>query len=62
MDLRSFTVYDIFKRNARLFKNRTAIQSEDRRITFRELYDQVMCGDRLVGFPRGFAGEIGSPF
>ncbi|MBU2234707.1 MAG: AMP-binding protein, partial [Proteobacteria bacterium] len=41
MDLRSFTVYDIFKRNARLFKNRTAIQSEERRITFGELYDQV---------------------
>ncbi|MBU1149591.1 MAG: AMP-binding protein [Proteobacteria bacterium] len=41
MDLRSFTIYDIFKRNARLFKNRTAIQSEDRRITFGELYDQV---------------------
>jgi long-chain acyl-CoA synthetase len=41
MDLRSFTVYDIFKRNARLFKNKTAIQSEDRQITFGELYGQV---------------------
>jgi acyl-CoA synthetase (AMP-forming)/AMP-acid ligase II len=41
MELRSFTVYDIFKRNARVFRNRTAIQSEDRRITFGELYDRV---------------------
>lgn len=41
MDLRSFTVYDIFKRNARVFKKRIAIQSEDRKITFGELHDQV---------------------
>ena len=41
MELRSFTVYDIFKRNARVFKNRIAIQSEERRITFGELYDWV---------------------
>jgi long-chain acyl-CoA synthetase len=41
MELRSFTVYDIFKRNARLFKNKIAIQSEDLQITFGELYDQV---------------------
>ena len=41
MDLRSFTLYDIFKRNARVFHNRTAIQSEERRITFGELYDRV---------------------
>ncbi|MEK6534931.1 MAG: AMP-binding protein [Thermodesulfobacteriota bacterium] len=41
MELRSFTVYDIFKRNARVFKNRTAIQSEGERITFGELYDRV---------------------
>ncbi|MCL5808981.1 MAG: AMP-binding protein [Deltaproteobacteria bacterium] len=41
MDLRSFTLYDIFKRNARVFKNRIAIQSEDRQITFGELHDQV---------------------
>ena len=41
MDLRSFTVYDIFKRNARVFKNKIAIQSEDRQITFGELHDQV---------------------
>jgi acyl-CoA synthetase (AMP-forming)/AMP-acid ligase II len=41
MDLHSFTVYDIFKRNACVFKNKVAIQSEDRRITFGELHDQV---------------------
>ncbi len=41
MDLRSFTVFDIFKRNARLFKNRIAIQSEDQQISFGKLYDQV---------------------
>jgi acyl-CoA synthetase (AMP-forming)/AMP-acid ligase II len=41
MDLRSFTVYDIFKRNACVFKKKIAIQSEDRQITFGELHDQV---------------------
>jgi long-chain acyl-CoA synthetase len=41
MDLRSFTIYDIFKRNARIFKSKIAIQSEDLQITFGELYDQV---------------------
>jgi hypothetical protein len=29
MELHSFTIYDIFKRNARLFKNKIAVQSED---------------------------------
>jgi acyl-CoA synthetase (AMP-forming)/AMP-acid ligase II len=41
MDLRSFTIYDIFKRNGRVFKNRVAIQTEDRQITFGGLYNQV---------------------
>jgi long-chain acyl-CoA synthetase len=41
MDLRSFTIYDIFKRNARLFKNKIAVQSEDQQITFGKLFDQV---------------------
>lgn len=41
MELRSFTLYDLFKRNARVFKNRIAIQSGERRITFGELYEQV---------------------
>ena len=49
MELRNFTVYDIFKRNARVFQNRTAIQSDDRRITFGELYDRVnAAAGRLV--------------
>ncbi len=41
MDLRSFTVYDLIKRNAHVFKDRIAIQAEERRITFGELYDQT---------------------
>jgi acyl-CoA synthetase (AMP-forming)/AMP-acid ligase II len=41
MNLRSFTVCDIFKRNAKLFKDKIAIQSEEKRITFGELFDQV---------------------
>jgi long-chain acyl-CoA synthetase len=41
MDLRSFTIYDVFKRNARLFKNKIAVQSEDQQITFGKLFDQV---------------------
>ena len=41
MRVRSFTVYDIYKRNATVFKNRTAIQTENQRITFGELFDQV---------------------
>ncbi len=42
MDLRSFTIYDIFKRNAKLYKAETALLTEDRRrITFGELFEQV---------------------
>lgn len=41
MDLRSFTVYDLFKRNARVFNKRVAVQAEERRVTFGELYDQT---------------------
>jgi acyl-CoA synthetase (AMP-forming)/AMP-acid ligase II len=41
MDLCSFTVYDVFKRNARVFKNRIAIQAEERSLTFGELFDQT---------------------
>jgi acyl-CoA synthetase (AMP-forming)/AMP-acid ligase II len=41
MDLRRFTVYDIFKRNARLFKDKIAIQTEGHQITYGKLYDQV---------------------
>jgi long-chain acyl-CoA synthetase len=41
MKVRSFTIYDIFKRNAKIYKNQTAIQTENQRITFGELFAQV---------------------
>ncbi len=41
MGMHSFTVYDMFKRNADLFKNKTAIKFGDRKITFGELFEQV---------------------
>ena len=42
MELRSFTIYDIFKRNAKIYKTETALLMEDgRRITFGELFEQV---------------------
>lgn len=41
MTVRSFTIYDLFKRNGKIYKNRTAIQTESQRITFGELFDQV---------------------
>ena len=41
MDPHKFSTYDIFKRNARIFKDKIAIQSENQKITFGELYDQV---------------------
>ena len=41
MNVQSFTVYDIFKRNARIHKNQTAIISDNRKISFKELFDQV---------------------
>jgi len=47
MRLRSFTVYDIFKRNATLFKNQIAITSENQKLTYRELLDQV---NRVAGW------------
>ncbi len=41
MNLRSFTIYDLFKRNARLSKEKTAILVDGKEITFGELFDQV---------------------
>ncbi len=41
MKVRSFTIYDIFKRNAKLFKKRTAILTDGEKITYGELFDQV---------------------
>jgi acyl-CoA synthetase (AMP-forming)/AMP-acid ligase II len=42
MDLRDFTVFDVFKRNARCYRSRVALQSGDRKITFAELLDQAL--------------------
>ncbi len=56
MPLRSFTVYDIFKRNARVFGKRTALQTEERSITFGELFSQtrsVMAALASCGVGRG---------
>ncbi len=41
MGMRSFTVYDVFQRNAVLFRDKTAIKFKDDKITFGELFDQV---------------------
>ena len=47
MRIRSFTVYDIYKRNAALFKNQIAIQSENEKVTYGELFNQV---NRVAGW------------
>lgn len=41
MDLRSFTIYDLYKRNAILFKDQIATQMEGNTITYQRLYQQV---------------------
>ncbi len=41
MDLRSFTIYDLYKRNALLYKDRIATQMEGSTVTFKKLYEQV---------------------
>jgi acyl-CoA synthetase (AMP-forming)/AMP-acid ligase II len=50
MRVRSFTVYDIYKRNATLFKNQIAIRSENEKVTYGELFDQV---NRVAGWLTG---------
>src|SRR4030043_1713537 len=50
MRIRSFTVYDIYKRNAALFKNQIAIQSENEKVTYGELFDQ---SNRVAGWLKG---------
>ncbi len=45
MGLKSFTGYDVFKRNADFFGNRVAVVFEEREITFGKL--QAMA-DRIV--------------
>jgi acyl-CoA synthetase (AMP-forming)/AMP-acid ligase II len=47
MGLKSFTVYDVFKRNADFFGNRAAVVFEEREITFGKL--QAMA-DRAAGW------------
>ncbi len=47
MRVRSFTVYDIYKRNAVIYKNRIAIQSEDEKVTYGELFDRA---NRVAGW------------
>ncbi|MCU0613999.1 MAG: long-chain fatty acid--CoA ligase, partial [Desulfobacterales bacterium] len=41
MILQSFTIYDIYKRNAMLFGNDTALVRDENRITHKELFDQI---------------------
>jgi long-chain acyl-CoA synthetase len=41
MNLRNFTIYDLFKRSARLYKGETALLSDGKRITFCELFGQI---------------------
>jgi len=41
MNLRSFTIYDIFKRNARLYTDKTALLADGMKTTFGELFNQV---------------------
>lgn len=41
MRVRSFTIYDLYKRNATLYKNRIALQSDSEKMTYGALFDQV---------------------
>lgn len=41
MMLRSFTIYNIFKRDGKLFKNQVALQADGQKITYGELFDQT---------------------
>jgi len=41
MDLHSFTICDLFKRSARLYKAKTALRFDGKGITFGELFDQI---------------------
>jgi acyl-CoA synthetase (AMP-forming)/AMP-acid ligase II len=50
MRVRSFTIYDMYKRNAMLFKDRIAIKSEIGTATYGELFDQA---NRVAGWLSG---------
>jgi acyl-CoA synthetase (AMP-forming)/AMP-acid ligase II len=57
MSLRSFTIYDIFRRNARIYPGKTALVTADgERITFKGLLEEV---DRMAAglASRGFVKE-----
>ena len=41
MRVRSFTIYDMYKRNATLLKNRIAIKAENEKVTYGELFDRA---------------------
>jgi acyl-CoA synthetase (AMP-forming)/AMP-acid ligase II len=46
MSVHSFTVYDMFKRNARVYRDKIATVSEGQSMTFGELFDQI---NRVAG-------------
>jgi len=46
MSVCSFTVYDIFKRNSKLYRDKIAIVSDDQQMTFGELFNQI---NRVAG-------------
>ena len=46
MSVHSFTIYDMFKRNARLYRDKIAIASEGQSMTFGELFEQI---NRVAG-------------
>ncbi len=50
MRVRSFTIYDMYKRNGALFKNQIAIQSDNQKTTYGELFDQA---NRVAGWLNG---------
>ncbi len=50
MGPRNFTIYDIFKRNGKIFKNRIAVQLENQKTTYGELFNQV---NRVTGWLSG---------
>ena len=41
MSIRTFTVFNLFERNARLFPNKVAIENDNHKITFAEMLDMV---------------------
>lgn len=42
MALRGFTIFDIFKRNAKIYRERPAIVNDTKVVTFGDLYNQVL--------------------